>query len=182
MCIWGNQGMAFATALALFTLFVGSALALMLSDNQFAQDFHWAVPWLCVLAGISASVCLASARWFGNLFLSSKLITEEATKQTIHNSAIGGDVRMAGRDYHEAHKVPNVKEPTVWYEQGRPSYEIYKETPASHGPGNPIPIRPPAGIRISHAYGLDVSGNDIDMGQAGLSSIAPDRPYGEFGN
>jgi len=93
--------MAFGTALAFFTLFAGSALALMLGDNQFAKDFHWAAPWLWRLSAIPATVCLASARWFRNLFVSQESVTQEATKQEIRDSTVIGDVRMAGRDYHE---------------------------------------------------------------------------------
>ena len=171
-------GMAFSDFFALAVACIFGVLAMYLADNGFARTHQWLIPLLWSGCGISVLLAIFRTRWFRTLFVSQEAVSQEATKQEIRDSPFTGDVRMAGRDYHEAPKVPTVKEGTLWYDQGQPSYEIYKETPASHGPGNPIPIRPPAGIRISHAYGLDVSGNDIDVGQTGLSSIDAEHMHG----
>src|ERR1039458_1754203 len=116
--MWDNSGMvAFATFLALCLFCVGSALSLVLSDNQWARAHSWLVPWLWGFGLLFAALALASARWFRRLFISQEAINQEATKQEVHKSRVGRDLRMAGRDYHEVHiheaPVSDAVSPTV---------------------------------------------------------------------
>jgi hypothetical protein len=95
--------MAFATFLTLTLFCAGSALALLLSDNQWAKDHASLIPVSWTLTTTFAAFALASARWFRKLFVSQERVNQGAIRQEIRDSPVGGDVRIAGRDYNETH-------------------------------------------------------------------------------
>lgn len=83
-----------ATFLALGLFSWATAIGLTLSDNTYAQQSAWMIPWLWATGVVLLIGAIASSRWFGSIFQRTSASKREEVRQETH----GGYSPIAGRD------------------------------------------------------------------------------------